>query len=76
MQWLNLVGRLTFIKSILSSPPLNQYKIIQAPFGIQKKIEIIIRNFLWQGGKLETKKFGLVRWNQVTTPYENGGTSI
>jgi len=32
--------------------------------------------FLWQGGKVETKKCSLVKWGQVTQPYEKQGLAI
>ena len=41
-----------------------------------KQKELIIRSFLWQGGKQDIKKFSLVRWEQVTLPYEKGGIAI
>lgn len=39
-------------------------------------MELILRSFLWQGGKQENKTFSLVRWEQVVLPYEQGGLSI
>lgn len=49
---------------------------MEAPTRIEKKIELIIRKFLWQGGKTETKGFSLVSWYHVALPYEKGGISI
>lgn len=76
MLWLNLAGRITLIKFVLSTLPLYQFAIIQDLVGVQNQIDLIIKEFLWQGGKLETKKFSLVNWKQVTAPFENGGISI
>eukprot|EP00253_Pinus_taeda_P024119 PITA_24119 len=76
VSWLNLVGRVILIKAILSALPIYQYAVIMAPASIHKHMEIILRSFLWQGGKQETKKFSLVKWDQVTLPYEKGGLSI
>eukprot|EP00253_Pinus_taeda_P021165 PITA_21165 len=76
VSWLNLAGRVILIKAILSALPICQYAIILAPARIHKHMEITLRSFLWQGGKQESKKFSLVKWDQVTLPYEKGGLSI
>lgn len=76
MIWLNLASRVTLIKSILTALPLYQFAAFLAPKSVHKQIELIIRSFLWQGGKPETKKFSLIKWEQVTSPYEKGGLSI
>jgi len=52
---LNLVGRVTLIKSMLTTLPIFQFAAILALTSIQKQIELIISNFLWQGGKSETE---------------------
>eukprot|EP00253_Pinus_taeda_P005844 PITA_05844 len=74
--WLNLAGRTILIKAVLSALPIYQYTVIMAPTNAHKHLELIMRIFLWQGGKQETKKFSLVKWDQVTLPYEKGGLSI
>ena len=74
--WLNLARRVTLIKALLSALPIYQYAIIMAPAGAHKQMELIIRSFLWQGGKQDNKKFSLVKWEQVTLPCENGGIEI
>lgn len=74
--WLNLAGKTILIKVVLSGLPIYQYAVIMAPASIHKHMELIMRSFLWQGGKQDTKKFSLVSWDQVTLPYEKGGLSI
>eukprot|EP00253_Pinus_taeda_P010908 PITA_10908 len=74
--WLNLAGRTILIKAVLSALLIYQYAVIMAPASVHKHLELIMRSFLWQGGKQETKKFSLVKWDQVTLPYEKGGLSI
>eukprot|EP00253_Pinus_taeda_P024025 PITA_24025 len=74
--WLNLAGRTILIKVVLSGLPIYQYAVIMGPSSIHKHMELIMRSFLWQGGKRDTKKFSLVSWDQVTLPYEKGGISI
>lgn len=76
MDWLNLAGRVILIKSMLTALPIYQFVAILAPASTHKQIELIIRGFLWQGGKSESKKFSLVKWDQITLPYKKGGMSI
>ena len=70
MLWVNMVGKVIMIKALLPALPIYQYAIILAPASAHKQMELIIRSFLWQGGKQENKKFSLVKWDQVTLPYE------
>ena len=69
-------GRLILIKVVLFALPLYQFSLLQAPISIQNKIETILRDLLWKGGKQEKRKFNLVKWRQVTDKYENGGLAI
>lgn len=74
--WLNLASRSILIKALLSTLPIYQYAIIMALTSAHKQMELITRGFLWKGGKQESKKFSLIRWDQVTLPFEKGGISI
>lgn len=76
MMWLNMAGRVILIKALLAALPIYQYAIIMAPESAHKQMDLIIRSFLWQGGKQENKKSSLVKWDQVVLPYEKGGLSI
>eukprot|EP00253_Pinus_taeda_P016469 PITA_16469 len=76
MSWLNLAGRTTLIKSILSALPIYQFAITLAPASTHKHMELILRSFLWQGGRQDSKKFSLVQWDQVILPFEKGGLGI
>eukprot|EP00253_Pinus_taeda_P025799 PITA_25799 len=53
--WLNLAGRTTLIKAILSALPIYQFATIIAPASIHKHMELIIRSFLWKGGSKTQK---------------------
>lgn len=66
MNWLNMTGRVVLIKALLTTPPIYQYTTILALTSIHKQIELVIRGFLLQGGKVETKKLSLVKWDEVT----------
>ena len=50
--------------------------MILAPKMITNKISMEIRKFLWQGGKVQSKKFNLVKWDVVKAPKLNGGLGI
>eukprot|EP00253_Pinus_taeda_P015345 PITA_15345 len=76
MTWLNLAGRTTLIKAILSALPIYQFAFTLAPASIHKHMELILRSFLWQGGRQDSKKFSLVKWDQVILPFEKGGIGI
>eukprot|EP00253_Pinus_taeda_P033675 PITA_33675 len=74
--WLNLAGRTILIKAILSALPIYQFATTLAPASIHKHMELIIRIFLWQGGKHDTKKFSLVKWSKVILPLAKGGLGV
>eukprot|EP00253_Pinus_taeda_P002659 PITA_02659 len=76
MYWLNLAGRTTLIKAILSALPIYQFAITLVPASIHKHMELIICSFLWQGGKQDTKKFSVVKWSKVILSIEKGGLGI
>lgn len=76
MTWLNLAGRTTLIKAILSALPIYQFAVTLALASTHKHMEIIIRSFLWQGGRQDSKKFSLVKLDQVILPFEKGGLGI
>jgi len=46
-QWLNIVGQVILIKSILSSLPVYQFVMLQMQAGILNELDILIRKFLW-----------------------------
>eukprot|EP00253_Pinus_taeda_P001849 PITA_01849 len=56
--------------------PIYQYAVTLAPASTHKHMEIIMRSFLWQGERQDSKKFSLVKWDQVILPFEKGGICI
>jgi hypothetical protein len=64
------------IKAGLSSIPIFQFSALYAPVGIKKELAIITRKFLWQGGKVNGKKFHMFKWATTCAPKENGGLGI
>ncbi|TYK05808.1 LINE-1 retrotransposable element ORF2 protein [Cucumis melo var. makuwa] len=68
-------GRLTLIKSTLSSLSIYQLSVFQAPPSTYKNIEKLWRNFLWKGS-FGLKGSHLINWSIVTKLKEEGGLGI
>jgi len=62
LSWLNLAGMTILVKALLSALPIYQYVVTLVLASIHKQLKLIMRGFLWQRGKQDTKKFSLVRW--------------
>ena len=75
-RWLNIAGKSTLIQSILFTHPIYTRSMVLAAKMITNNISMEIRKFLWQGGKVQSKKFHLVKWDVVKTPKLNGGLGI
>ena len=60
-------GRVTLIKSTLSSLPTYYLSLFPIPSSVALCIDKIQRDFLW-GGIGEGKKFHLINWHQVCQP--------
>jgi hypothetical protein len=73
--YLSKGGRLTLIKSTLSSLPTYFLSLFPIPVAVASRIDKIQRDFLW-GGMGEDRKFHLVNWNQVCQPINLGGLEI
>eukprot|EP00253_Pinus_taeda_P021304 PITA_21304 len=74
--WLNPAGRLILLKSGITSLPLYRFTLYQAPAIFHHKLEVSLRNFLWQGGKKEKNRFNLVSWKNVIQSQDRGGLGI
>ena len=70
------VGKLILIKSVLSSFPIYQASFLLAPKEIMEQASKLFRDFLWQGGKGNQRKFHLVRWDIMKKPMLEGGLNI
>ncbi|GKA26341.1 putative RNA-directed DNA polymerase [Tanacetum coccineum] len=68
-------GRLTLVKTVLSSLPLYFFSLFRAPASIIKKLESVRQRFFW-GGNDESKKMAWVRWNVVLKKTKVGGLNI
>ncbi|XP_059639631.1 uncharacterized protein LOC132282005 [Cornus florida] len=70
-QYLSKGGRLTLLKSTMSSLPTYFLSVFQIPSSVAERIMRLQRNFLW-GGKGEEFKYHLVQWERVCTPIQQG----
>lgn len=71
---ISLGGRLTLIKSVLSSIPLYTMSFLKLPCKVEKEMRAILRNFLW-GGKETRKKVVWFKW-EVCMEKKEGGLGI
>ena len=71
-QYLSKGGRLTLLKSTLSSLPTYFLSLFVIPKKVCARLEKIQRDFLWGGGALE-KKPHLVSWKVVCADKKKGG---
>jgi hypothetical protein len=73
--YLSKGGRLTLIKSTLSSLPTYFLSLFPIPSSVAKRMEKIQRNFLWGGGGDEFK-YHLVNWQSICLPILEGGLGV
>eukprot|EP00253_Pinus_taeda_P029799 PITA_29799 len=74
--WLNPAGRIILLKSGITSLPLYRFTLYQAPATFHHKLEVALRDFLWQGGKKEKSRFNLINWKNVIQSQDRGGLGI
>ena len=73
--YLSKGGRLTLLKSTLSSLPTYYLFLFPIPVNVAKRIKRLQRNFLW-GGMGEEHKFHLVAWDRICSPMQQGGLGV
>ena len=74
-QYISKGGRITLIKSTLSSLPLYLMSILLLPRMVKLRSDQIQRNFLWGGGALVQKPH-LVKWDTICSERRNGGLGV
>ena len=65
-------GKVTLIKSTLSSLPTYFLSLFPIPVKVANRMEKLQRDFLWSG--IDALKISLVKWAKVCMP--NGGLGI
>lgn len=73
-QYLSLGGRLVLINSVLDALPTYMMSLFPIPAKIEKRMDFLRRNFLWQGNKVR-RGFHLVKWKTVTLRKKQGGVA-
>ena len=58
--WLNLAGKTILIKVVLNSMPIYHSSILFAPGLVIRKMEGLLKKFIWEGGKGNEKKLHLI----------------
>ena len=74
-QYISKGGRVTLIKSMLSSLPIYLMSILQLQRGVGLRLEQIQRDFLWGGGALVQRR-QLVRWATICLDKRKGGLGV
>ena len=73
--YLSKGGKLTLIKSTLSSIPTYFLSLFPIPAKVANQLEKLQRDFLWCGME-EKPKFHLVNWSQICAPLSYGGLAV
>ncbi|GKC25623.1 RNA-directed DNA polymerase, eukaryota [Tanacetum coccineum] len=68
-------GRLTLLKSVLTSIPLYHMSMYKVPMGVFKKLESIRRNF-FNGTDGSVRKSTWINWSTALAPKKNGGLGV
>ena len=74
-QYISKGGRITLIRSTLSSLPIYHLSLFRMPQRVRVRLERIQREFLW-GGSGPEKKIPLVSWDIVCSEKNKGGVGL
>ena len=74
-QYISKGGRITLIRSTLSSLPIYHLSLFRMPQKVCVRLERIQRQFLW-GGSATEKKIPLVNWATVCSDKSKGGIGL
>lgn len=69
-------GKVILVNSVLAAMPVYQASILLAPKAIINQLDVLLRRFLWEGGKNGENKIHLVSWEKVKAPKIEGGLQI
>ncbi|EOY25449.1 Uncharacterized protein TCM_016755 [Theobroma cacao] len=68
-------GRITLLRSVLSSMPMYLLQVLKPPVVVIEKIERLFNSFLW-GDSTTDKRMHWVAWHKLTFPCSEGGIDI
>ncbi|GAV81940.1 hypothetical protein CFOL_v3_25393, partial [Cephalotus follicularis] len=73
-KFLSFGGKLTLIKSVLSSMPIHILSLLKVPKLVSNHIQIFFANFMWnsQGNS----RLHWIGWHQICHLFEEGGLGI
>lgn len=74
-QYLSMGGKLTLINSVLDGIPTYTMSLFRMPASIEKKLDSIRKQFLWDGNS-DKKKIHLVKWQVVIEDKKKGGLGV
>ncbi|CAN1807424.1 Putative ribonuclease H protein At1g65750 [Linum perenne] len=74
-RFLSFGGRLTLIKSVLSSLPVYYMSLLKAPCTVIMKLEGLQKRFLWSGTS-DSKKLHWINWDTIKCHKNNGGLGV
>lgn len=69
-------GRLILLRSVLSSIPIYYLSVLRLPAQVERRLNSIQSNFLWQGGDAQNHGIHLVAWSEVCRPTAQGGLGV
>ncbi|EOY21945.1 Uncharacterized protein TCM_014115 [Theobroma cacao] len=72
---LSFEGRITLLKSVLTSMPVFFMSLFQVPHKVKNELEKLQRRFLW-GGDDQKRKIHLVKWDKVCNYKDCRGIDI
>jgi len=75
-QWLNPTSKITLTKYVISSVTIFQCATLLAPKGVADQMEKSIMRFLWEGGKINKKKFHRINWSTIGLTIDRDGLAI
>nr|GEV95121.1 Pol polyprotein [Tanacetum cinerariifolium] len=75
MEVISIGGRISLLKSVLTSIPLYHVSIFNVPIGVLNQLESIRRNFFY-GVDGTDRKLAWIGWNMVLTSKKNDGLGV
>lgn len=72
---ISIGGRVTLVKSVLTSLPLYLLSFLHLPKKVEKQFRSLQRNFLWGGNNME-RKVAWVKWEDVCKDRKDGGLGV